>query len=309
MHLDLSQNDLEHMNVSRMPRLDVLVLDENRISGIEGLGNRSLSRLSWRDQNIENSSEIGGLQLDVCRNACALALSNNCIPVFAPQLPFWSLRCLELTHSGVEKLDPHFGSLVPNLRMLNLNHNAIKDLSPLLGIQFLEELHVVGNLISRLRRTASLLRLLGPNLHTFDCRDNPLTLRFYAPSSYAPTPRQALISKDVTDRSISGSLDDAECWSQYVVGPGDEEADQKHLLTLDKSTLLRRQVYEVLCLISGSALKSLDGLAAKRGKASQSQELICRLMELGVLHRRCQLEGPASAAADDDANPERIMEC
>ena len=282
MCLDLSQNEIEYVDVSLLPRLDMLNLDENRIQVIEGLDSRSMSCLSWRNQKVVGKDD---LQYDHCKDASCLAVSGNRIPNLSPQLPFWSLRRLEVAHCGIQELDASFGTLMPNLRILNLNHNAIKDLKPLLGICFLEELYVAGNRIFRLRQTASMLGMLGAQLRMFDCRNNPLTIGYYVPPSVQRADTKTMVPKDKYEGSIIGGFEQMQLVQQHLLPLGNEEADQKYLETLDQSTARRRLVWEVLCLISGKALENLDGLTVERQKLGQSQALIARLLELGVLQR------------------------
>ena len=285
-----------------MKRLAVLNLDENRIASIKGLSSRSALRLSWRNQALDGSQNLRNIQYDLCKDTCSLSISNNQLPLFAPQLPFWSLRRLELACSGVQELCDDFGQLIPNVRVLNLNYNALKDLAPLVGVDFLEELHVAGNRIHRLRRTATLIRLLGKHLHTFDCRDNPITLGYYAPASSKLATEAALVPTDERGGHVAKTEPDEEPMS-HIVLPGSEDSDARYLQTLDKSTSLRRQVYQTLMLLAGTALTSLDGLPARREKVAQSQGLIRRLVELGVLHRRGQPQSRVAledAYADDD---------
>ena len=299
--LDLSQNDLSVIDVSQMNRLAVLNLDENCITSIAGLSSASMLKLSWRNQRSNESASFRNIQYDLCRDTCSLSISNNHIPSFAPQVPFWSLRRLELACSGVQELCNDFGQLVPNVRVLNLNHNALKDLAPLVGIDFLEELYVVGNRIQRLRRTATLIRLVGEHLHTFDCRDNPITLGYYAPAPSDSVKGAALVPLDEIRGNASRTERDEEPMA-HLVPPGSAESDARYLQTLDKSTLLRRQVYQILMLLAGTTLTSLDGLLVDREKVAESEGLIRKLVDLGVLHRRGQAQARVASDEDDHSD-------
>ena len=293
-YLDLSCNYLEHLDIANLARLETLHLDNNSVQTIDGIDSCPLLRLAWRSQRLEVPKDSPGVFYHACKDILSLALSNNKIPRFAPQSPMWSVSRLELARCGIQALDERLGVLIPNLRVLNLNHNAIKDLKPLVGVTSLEELYVAGNRVTRLRKTAGLLRSLGPKLCVFDCRDNPLTLGFYAPLSQTDPGRGIQASTNIeNDMNPDDSLENHETQSLYRLAQGNDETDQEHLLTLDKSTAFRRRVYEILCQVAGPALETLDGLPIKRDKLQGEKVLIKWLVDLDVLQR------PSDGASED----------
>ena len=113
---------------------------------------------------------------------------------------------------GLKELPNDFGQLTPNLRSLNVNFNSIQDLRPLLNIKRLSELLIAGNKLARLRTNLAVLGKLT-TLSNLDMRENPLTLRFYAPT---------VENRVMSLRHKPASIDDSD---RFVLPDGDEEAD------------------------------------------------------------------------------------
>src|SRR6202012_5859041 len=114
---------------------------------------------------------------------------------------------------GLANLPENFGLAAPNLRAVNLNFNALKDLRPLLNIKRLTSLFAAGNRLTRLRKTMAVLAKLM-HLEVLDLRGNPFTLGFHEPPSsntasigfpspLTPNPLGAII---VTKPSATSSL-------------------------------------------------------------------------------------------------------
>ena len=211
-----------------------------------------------------------------------------------------------------------FGSNVPNLRVLNLNHNAIKDIRPLLGIERMTELYLVGNRISRLRRTAAVLGKLGAWLKRVDLRGNAIVGRFYCSSSasardtngsgdVAKNEQRELVllsrwgsSSNHTPTSFSFWMNTTEeereeedpiaaAAKNYLLPPASEEADEHYKARLDPDTALRRRVYELLLLTGCKALIDLDGLSVENSREKiygQRDTVWKRLVDLGVLRMK-----------------------
>lgn len=186
--LNLSGNCLVSLDVSRIPNLRRLYLDRNAISSVRGITSlKSLETLCWREQNLMSRSDFPEIQYQDCYNVHHLYISSNILSSFSPSTTFLNLRTLEIASTGLQTLSPHFGHRVPNLRTLNLNYNAIRDLRPLVGIVRLQTLLLAGNRISRLRQTSAAFRRINSALDEIDLRQNPLTVGFY-------TPQETLVS-------------------------------------------------------------------------------------------------------------------
>ena len=95
--------------------------------------------------------------------------SGNAICTLDLRLDFLNLQYLELAGVQLTTLQANFGHLVSNVRVLNLNYNAISDLKPLFGIVRLKKLLLVGNRIRSMRKIAGVLECF-PSLSFLDLR-------------------------------------------------------------------------------------------------------------------------------------------
>jgi protein NUD1 len=209
-----------------------------------------------------------------------LSLCETHIPTLSMPTGWTSLR--HLASCGLQSLPDTFGVSVPNLRSLNLNYNAIKDLRPLLNISELATLFVAANRLSRLRKTAAVLAKLG-NLEDLDLRDNPFTVGFYA------KPVEQRLVK--TENALSDGTDEPQGKSEekeedaFTLPPSAPLVDQTYFLRLDEGTKLRRRVYEMLVASSCKSMVSLDGKAFSKRNALVKDEIWERLVLLGVVRK------------------------
>ena len=280
---NISNNRILAIDVIQMPNLLTLNVDQNSISYIQGLSHiKRLETLSWREQNlIPNSTEI---QYQDCHNVRNLYLSRNMISCFAPSARFLSLRNLELASTGLKSLSADFGHKLPNLQMLNLNYNAIRDLRPLLGIASLRNLFVAGNRISRLRQTATVLEHLGEGLIEVDVRRNPLTVGFYTPQDYTPAAENRIVAQEHKHvREFMAESTEVRNTTAYLLPLVNGETDTLSRARLDEDTKLRRRVYEMLMLSGCAGLALLDGIEVDRSEVECRDGVWERLMELGIL--------------------------
>ncbi|RFU80411.1 hypothetical protein TARUN_1800 [Trichoderma arundinaceum] len=261
--LDISDNDLESLDIRYLGNLQTLHADRNCISHISGFRYvRRMDSLSLREQRGE-----APLELDFLTSACEirkLFLSGNYLGTFTLKADFLNLQLLELANCGLEELPDECGQLMPNLRTLNLNFNAIRDLSSLRFIPRLKKLLAAGN---RLSDTIAVTELLTdfPHLTELDLRDNPITQGFYPPV-------QMLISADKI-----GSAD------SFVMPDADVERDESFTRRRDETTRLRRRLHEVVYVASCKRLRKLDGLSINREKILAKDALLQRLVDDGLV--------------------------
>ncbi|KAL7794224.1 hypothetical protein V8C37DRAFT_72594 [Trichoderma ceciliae] len=261
--LDISDNDIECLDIRYLSNLQTLHADRNCMSHISGIRHvRRMDSLSLREQRGE-----APLELDFLTSACEirkLFLSGNYLGAFKLKADFLNLQLLELANCGLEVLPDDCGQLMPNLRTLNINFNAIRDLSSLRFIPRLKKLLAVGN---RLSDTMAVTELLTdfPHLTELDLRDNPITQGFYPPV-------QMLISADKI-----GSAD------SFVMPGADAERDETFAKRRDETTRLRRRLHEVVYVASCKRLRRLDGLAIHREKTLTKDALLQRLVEDGLV--------------------------
>ncbi|KAK1238063.1 hypothetical protein MKX08_002642 [Trichoderma sp. CBMAI-0020] len=261
--LDISGNDLETLDVRNLGNLRTLYADRNCLSRISGFRHaRRVDSVSLREQRGEDP-----LELDFLTSACEirkLYLSGNYMQSFTLRTDFLNLQLLELANCGLEVLPDECGQLMPNLRTLNINFNAIRDLSSLRFIPRLKKLLAAGN---RLSNTMAVTELLTdfPHLTELDLRDNPITQGFYPPV-------QMLISADKL-----GSAD------SFVMPDADVERDGAFAKRRDETTKLRRRLYEVVYVASCKRLRKLDGLEIDRERILTKDVLLQRLVDDGLL--------------------------
>ncbi|KAM0263785.1 hypothetical protein ACHAQJ_001103 [Trichoderma viride] len=261
--LDISDNDLESLDIRYLGNLQTLHADGNCISRISGFRHvRRMDSLSLREQRGEEP-----LELDFLTSACEirkLFLSGNYLGSFTLKADFLNLQLLELANCGLEVLPEECGQLMPNLRTLNINFNAIRDLSSLRFIPRLKKLLAAGN---RLSDTMVVTELLTdfPHLTELDLRDNPITQGFYPPV-------QMLVSADKI-----GSAD------SFVMPDADVERDGAFTKRRDETTKLRRRLHEVVYVASCKRLRKLDGLAINREKTLTKDVLLQRLVDDGLV--------------------------
>lgn len=280
------------VDVSNSPNLTSINLDGNHLFQIHGLKTlKKLETLSWREQSALDTESPSAPHYNDCYEARSLHLSGNVVPSFIPNPAFLNLQHLELASSGLHDLPSDFGSKVSNLRVLNLNFNAIKDIRPLMGIVRLQTLSLAGNRLSRLRRTTTVLAKACPGLSVLDLRANPLTVGFHAPSSSAQTaPGDVGKQVVVKDRSRGCADDegagDGHLAAKYLLPAADTDADERYVARLDDGTKLRRRVYEMLIVSGCRGLEVLDGLRVERGRVGRRDGVWEKLIELGVLRQR-----------------------
>lgn len=288
------------IDVTYMPSLRSLNLDQNSIGHIKGLDKlKKLETLCWRDQSMLPDPEFPALRYQDCHNIHTLYLSSNVLSNFTLPAPFLDLHNLSLASTGLKVLLPDFGRKLPNLRILNLNYNALRDLRPIQGILKLQKLFIAGNRISRLRQTAAVLQELGEELNEVDLRRNPLTVGFYTPqiesrhssTSVPPGERLRMVIQQKADSSERDDQHRKNTMDSFIehdqgdlLPPVDREADALTRQRLDQDTMLRRRVYEILVMKACShSLQILDGMIFARESVGLKDHVLERLMELGIL--------------------------
>ncbi|KAK0320056.1 Protein nud1 [Friedmanniomyces endolithicus] len=280
--LSIQRCDLESLNMSRLPSLRFLYADDNRLADISGIaGLAHLDCLSFRRQRLPVGTHIS--LFDHHLEARTVRLSGNTLPTLHLSTTYLNLQHLELASVGLQTLPDDFGLRMPNLRTLNLNFNALRDVHPLLNIHQLRDLSVCGNRLDRLRKSvATLAKLSG--LRGLDLRDNPVTQGFYLPASLTSTTAETSVVRRVLRRASTTDTDtEALEHAKYYLPSGDAEQDSLHQGRLDEETRLRRRVYELLLTHSCPALERLDGLGLDRGAVCVRDRVWERLVEMGVV--------------------------
>ncbi|OJD38687.1 conserved leucine-rich repeat protein [Diplodia corticola] len=304
--LGLSRNRLARLDVSSFRSLETLGADSNNLSSISGIAKlRNLRALSVRDQHpasgvFDTASFLANTDIS------ELCLSSNTIPTLSfPEdeagntVPLLNLQRLELASCGLHTLPDKFGAAAPNIRSLNLNFNALKELRPLLNSKKLARLDLAGNRLSRLRRNVLVLGKV-PSLRRVDLRNNAFNVGFYPPPSAdrrvsragldpddADADNDADSSASVVENSLLEQEADQQRLPQHLVLPSaDEDRDRAYLSRLDADTELRRRVYEMLVASACGAVRSLDGLPFRREECMRRDGVWERLVGLGVVRKK-----------------------
>ncbi|KAK5083474.1 Protein nud1 [Lithohypha guttulata] len=274
--LCLGQNEIAELDLTAFPLLERLNIDCNNIKHLPGLTEAEhLKVLSARDQRV--ASSLVNDVLGTSHDCTELYLSANALTegeIVLPRQPNFTLRCLELASCGVHVLPQRFGDHFPNLRVFNLNFNALSDLLPLQGAIKLKQLCVAKNRIKKMRRTCLTISRL-PALKKVDLRDNPLTVGFYAPLA------------EERDEHIP------QCLPARI-----PEQDKRWLGLMDEVTWLRRRAMELLLADRCQHVEEIDGLALDREVLKREKSTWERLMRKGVLMER---EKEASVRVTENA--------
>ncbi|CAG8973819.1 hypothetical protein HYALB_00005564 [Hymenoscyphus albidus] len=266
--LRLGGNDLERIDIGPYPNLRTLYLDKNRLVHLTGfLKAKHLDSLSLREQ--KEGAVIDLSFLSEAFEIRKLFMSGNLINSFEPKVDFLNLQYLELANCGLESLAPNLGQLICNTRVLNLNYNALRDISPLVGIVRLKKLHLAGNRLTSLRRvTADLSEFPGATL--IDLRANPLTQGYYPP----------VLDGSMVLRQHNEEIPLPE---PYTMARADSFRDAKYARCLDMSTKMLRRLFEIMMLRGCPRLKVLDGLNVNRALLDSRDNIWDALVARGLV--------------------------
>ena len=288
--LNLSYNRLAFIDLAELPNLKVLNLDKNSVAALEGLSNlKGLETVSWREQTLISAYGFSEVQYQHCHEVRNLYLSGNRLSTFAPSRAFLNLHHLELASTGLQILSSDFGVKCPNLRTININYNAIRDLQPLLGIVKLERLFLAGNRLSKLRRTIRVLQRLGTTLLEIDLRNNPLTVGFHTPQEPAREDenRMALQRRNQNQHTNNEDQDpELKRTEAFLLPALNKEMDDTLRDRLDEDTKLRRRVHELLIAHTCPQLERLDGLHLDMKVVKKKDGVWERLVELGIVNEK-----------------------
>lgn len=262
--LCLAQNELTSLDLTAFPSLQRLNVDGNSITTLQGLAEAEhLTVLSACDQRV--TSTLVNDVLIAAHDITELYLSANALPetgLGLPNMANFTLRCLEIASCGLDFLPVGFGDYFPNLRVLNMNFNAMADLSPLQGCVKLRSLYLAKNRIRKMRRTCLTLSRIAA-LRKVDMRDNPLTIGFYPPLAA-----------------------EADAKDLYTLSSRNAVRDKKWVGLMDETTWMRRRAMELLLAECCPLVKEVDGLVLDRDVLVKEQADFQRLMRKGVLKER-----------------------
>ena len=187
--LRVSGNKLQRLDGESFPNLRTLYADNNALTGIAHCGRmRRLENLSLRNQakgklwavfwlwgSFEDLRSCRSLSLRDVRDIKRLYLSGkwagrdrlgdgetdvdlgNPLSCKLMTEACYNLVYFELAACRLTSLPANFSSLVPNVRVLNLNYNFLEDVGPLDGLSRIKKLSIIG---SRVKGTKGLIRMV-----------------------------------------------------------------------------------------------------------------------------------------------------
>ncbi|KAK2071906.1 hypothetical protein P8C59_006291 [Phyllachora maydis] len=300
-YLRLCDNVLVALSVAKLPHLRLLHADRNRLVRIDGLSRaRRIDSLSLREQQGAEPLDISTL-LSRAYEVRKLYLSGNLLPGggFEPRVDLLNLQLLEMANCGLRTLPAHLGLMLPNLRVLNVNFNALTDLAPLWGVPRLKRILAAGN---RLADSAWLAEVLADFEHlvAVDVRNNPITLGFYLPAapglssaSLSALTRRKTSGRGGSHEITAGEEPETRCESAIipashaaaavVVDPfalpdEDSDRDRAYVSRLDLDTRMRRRLHETVLRAVCRRLRRLDGLPLARGDAAEVRDDVWRAL-------------------------------
>ncbi|KAJ5295759.1 hypothetical protein N7508_010580 [Penicillium antarcticum] len=316
--LKLSDNYLESLDVRAFSSVSLLYLDQNHLSTVTGLENcHNLEVLSLREQTPREKDPSFTIDLDLglIKDIRKVFLSSNKLSseTLSPSAPLLRLQLLDLAACTLKSIPSDFAMSFPNLKVLNLNFNSVDDVEPLVGMNCLARLMIVGNRLARMRRVSQILSRLGRtgngtacSLRKLDIRGNPLTIGFYPPAvtgngtnadrKKLKSNEHAIVRHQQNHRDLSDALAehgnddqishcatmgdkakpdmDIEINDPFTVPLADPLADGKYLTHLDQATRLRRRVLELLLYAGTSgSLHTLDGLELRPSLGDEASDM------------------------------------
>ena len=187
--INLKRNSIMSFEFWSFPFLQVLDLDENLVMSAASLHElsqaKSLIKLSLRNQH-ESCQGHENILLDSMMNTRAhfqeLYLSENVTRhnkgrIDMPtKFKHRNIRILEMAACGINRLPTNFGQYFPACHTMNLNHNSIKDIAELRGLDAVEKLLLANN---KLDKPKSVAHLMLPELRVLDLRDNTFNHVWY----------------------------------------------------------------------------------------------------------------------------------
>ena len=319
--LKLSQNQLKTINLAKFPQLKKLYLDANEMQQVKGLDrHRFLSTLSLRSQkqvpqgqDSSSSRLLVSILTSTPSDLRKLYLSANPLPQHLGgalpclQYSLLNIQYLDIASCGIASLPVNFGKQVPNLRVLNLNYNALKDITGLRGIVHLNKLLLVGNRLERMRRTISVLERVGGrggSLAKVDFRGNGVVGGFYSMGEMWRETKKGKTTASWKEIEKGAEVEIVkEVNDPFTLSLQSKEADEKYLSTLDEETMLKRKIWELLLGVKCRGLIEVDGLPFANPIEQEMENLEVakggdwiweKLKDIGVLRDVVEGEGPVN---------------
>ncbi|CUM66966.1 uncharacterized protein PRCAT00004653001 [Priceomyces carsonii] len=272
----LKFNNLKKLNLESYPYLRVLRIDGNSLNVVTDI--KKLKNLDEVSCKSQLSFQVIGNVFEGARDIQTLDLSGNYqinFPQYLDDLvkdiqmkPFLNLTHLSLAAMSLSLIPESFANIFPNVRDLNLNFNALRNINGLSKLKNIKKLHLVSNNISKTEIIVTGLLGSRQSLKVLDVRLNPCTIELYP---YVFNPQELdLTNIQNTDASPIHleSLDDIESFGihyQSLSKSSDNwiSRDAQFFADLAKqrsSKRIRKRLdYETLIVNFFISLKRFDG--------------------------------------------------
>lgn len=145
--LNISKNEMETIpeGISRLTNLKALILSENQIKSLENVSlPKTLNTLVLSKNQIE---DVGKILLPLS-DLQKLSFSHNKLHEWPRLNTCYALKEIRLNNNRLLKLPAKVGDYPPHLNLLDIGHNAVKDLGAVMvsgTMRHCKSLNLVGN--------------------------------------------------------------------------------------------------------------------------------------------------------------------
>ncbi|TIA71027.1 hypothetical protein E3P91_02751 [Wallemia ichthyophaga] len=268
--LRVSNNRLKTLDVRMVTKVRTLFIDNNKLSALSGISElKKLENLSCREQK----GEYFELSMKDIRDIKRLYLSGNNLPETFPAECCYHLEYLEIANCGLRALPKNFSEVCPNLRVLNINMNPIKDVETLTNLNRLQRLSInrcdIENIDIAYEVISSLIEL-----EVLDLRDNPCTRKYYVDIKDERT-KYAVAIPAIRVKRRSESIEKVEEWIKM-----DKEYVEMEMKDED---YIKRIAYRGIMKSVCNTLKVLDGISITSLDEDKAVILTKRLKQLEIV--------------------------
>lgn len=251
--LRVSNNKLKTLDVRMVTKVRTLFIDNNKLNALSGISElKKLENLSCREQK----GEYFELSMKDIRDIKRLYLSGNNLPETFPAECCYHLEYLEIANCGLRALPKKFSEVCPNLRVLNINMNPIKDIETLKNLRRLQRLSINRCQVEDIDVAYEVMSTLI-ELEVLDLRDNPCTWKYYVDIKDDESKYTVAIPAIRVKRK-SESIEKVEEWIKKDKGYVDMEMKDEDYMKRIAYRGLMKSVRRTLKVLDGISVTSLD---------------------------------------------------
>lgn len=273
----LLHNKLTAIDAGLIPNVRSLKLDGNRISTIHRADRfSSLEVLGLNDQNGTN---IAGIEFEKMPGLRHLQIADNVLTSLDRLGECSALEVLDVSSCSLRgELSKAFTKNVPNLRLLNLAHNKLTNISNIKHLQRLRRLILFGNNLSDFSSIMRAVRACS-RLEVLDLRENPVTEMYYA-----QLPSQLSSSFGVDRQASAERTKEEEKWMRQ---------DDQYKRTLADTDFVRRLCYRATLVdLLSQTIRILDGIPVTEREKRDAGTRVAKLRQRAEITRGSTLPTP-----------------